>query len=132
VARYDQSGLLTMVLQEFIEWDHYVRCMCLGQEKVLPMKYDPESAATYHPRGHLAPELGDAGRGRRQKLVRRLGYDMNTCEFAVRDGVPYAIDFMNPAPDMDVNSLTPLRFPPGASATWPTWCIDLAKNPRRR
>jgi glutathione synthase/RimK-type ligase-like ATP-grasp enzyme len=38
---YNQSGLLTMVLQEFIEWDHYVRCMCLGQTEVLPMKYDP-------------------------------------------------------------------------------------------
>jgi hypothetical protein len=30
-----------------------------------------------------------------------LGYDMNTVEFAVRDGIPYAIDFMNCAPDAD-------------------------------
>ena len=43
-------------------------------------------------------------------LVRALGYDMNSIEFAVRDGVPYAIDFMNPAPDMDINSLTPHYF----------------------
>ena len=50
-------------------------------------------------------------------------------EFAIRDGVPYAIDFMNPAPDMDINSLTQHYF---------AWCvrhmadmvIDLAKNPR--
>jgi hypothetical protein len=28
----------------------------------------------------------------------------------VKDGIPYAIDFMNPAPDMDVNSLTPHYF----------------------
>ena len=61
--------------------------------------------------------------------VRALGYDMNTVEFAVRDGVPYAIDFMNPAPDMDINSLTPTYF---------EWCvrhmadlaIDRANNPR--
>ncbi len=61
--------------------------------------------------------------------MRALGYDMNTAEFAIRDGVPYAIDFMNPAPDMDINSLTPTYF---------EWCvrrmadlvIDLAKNPR--
>ena len=39
--------------------------------------------------------------------MRALGYDMNSIEFAIRDGVPYAIDFMNPAPDMDINSLTP-------------------------
>jgi hypothetical protein len=43
-------------------------------------------------------------------LMRALGYDMCSLEFAVRDGVPYAIDFMNPAPDMDVNSLTPHYF----------------------
>ena len=35
---------------------------------------------------------------------------MNTCEFAIRDGVPYAIDFMNAAPDLDRGSLTPDAF----------------------
>ena len=35
---------------------------------------------------------------------------MNSVEFAIKDGVPYAIDFMNPAPDMDLNSLTPEYF----------------------
>ena len=34
-----------------------------------------------------------------------LGYDFNTVEFAVRDGIPYAIDFCNGAPDADVNSV---------------------------
>ena len=43
-------------------------------------------------------------------LCRALGYDMNTVEFAVQDGIPYAIDFMNPAPDMDIYSLTPSYF----------------------
>jgi hypothetical protein len=35
---------------------------------------------------------------------------MNSLEFAIRDGVPYAIDFMNPAPDFDINSLGPKWF----------------------
>jgi hypothetical protein len=35
---------------------------------------------------------------------------MNSIEYAVQDGVPYAIDFMNPAPDFDINSLTPTYF----------------------
>ena len=126
---YDQSGLLTMVLQEFIEWDQYVRCMCLGQEHVLPMKYDPKARKYHVEHAHLTPELGARVVGDALKLVRALGYDMNTVEFAVRDGVPYAIDFMNPAPDMDINSLTPHYF---------SWCvnhmadmvIDLAQNPR--
>jgi hypothetical protein len=107
---YDQSGLLTMVLQEFIEWDHYVRCMCLGQEEVLPIRYDPKERKYHVDHAHLSSDLGQRVVADALKLVRALGYDMNTVEFAVRDGVPYAIDFMNPAPDMDVYSLTPFYF----------------------
>ena len=44
---YNQSGLLTMVLQEFINWEQYVRCMCLGQEHILPMKYDPHTPSLH-------------------------------------------------------------------------------------
>jgi hypothetical protein len=43
-------------------------------------------------------------------LCRALGYDMNTVEFAVRDGVPYAIDYLNPAPDADRNSVGEANF----------------------
>lgn len=39
-----------------------------------------------------------------------LGYDFNTVEFAVRDGIPYAIDFCNPAPDADKNSVGEENF----------------------
>ena len=107
---YDSSGLLTMVLQEFIEWDQYIRCLCLGQETVLPMKYDPRERKYHVEHEHLTPALGRRIVDDSLTLVRALGYDMNTVEWAVRDGVPYAIDFMNPAPDMDVNSLTPFYF----------------------
>src|SRR5881227_4467348 len=41
IRYYDSSGLLTMIAQEFIRWDQYVRCMCLGQHDVLVMPYDP-------------------------------------------------------------------------------------------
>ena len=43
-------------------------------------------------------------------LCRALGYDLNTVEFAVEDGVPYAIDFMNPAPDAGLESVGPENF----------------------
>ena len=43
-------------------------------------------------------------------LNHALGYDMNSVEFAIKDGVPYAIDFTNPAPDMDVHSILPKHF----------------------
>lgn len=44
------------------------------------------------------------------KLNKALGYDFNTVEFAVRDGIPYAIDFCNPAPDADINSVGQANF----------------------
>ncbi len=126
---YNQSGLLTMILQEFIEWEHYVRCMCLGQEHILPMRYDPKTRSYLVDHAHLSPEMGERIVADSLKLVRALGYDMNTVEWAIQDGVPYAIDFMNPAPDMDIYSLTPTYF---------EWCVkrmadmavDLAVNPR--
>jgi len=99
-----------MIVQEFIEWEHYVRCICLGQEEVLPIKYDPRERKYHVEHRHLTPELGRRIVQDSLKLVRALGYDMNTCEWAVRDGVPYAIDFMNPAPDFDIYSLTPFYF----------------------
>jgi hypothetical protein len=43
-------------------------------------------------------------------LCRALGYDLNTVEFAVENGIPYAIDFMNPAPDADLHSVGQANF----------------------
>jgi hypothetical protein len=110
IHHYDHSGLLTMVVQEFIKWDQFVRCIALGQEEVLPIKYDPRERKYHVEHDHLTPELGKRIVDDSLKLVRALGYDMNSLEWAVRDGVPYAIDFMNPAPDMDIHSLTPHYF----------------------
>ena len=110
LEHYNSSGLLTMILQEYIQWDHFVRCICLGQEEVLPIKYDPRERKYHVDHEHLTPELGQRIVEDSLKLVRALGYDMDSMEWAIRDGVPYAIDFMNPAPDMDINSLTPEYF----------------------
>ncbi len=35
------------------------------------------------------------------RINQYLGYDFNTVELAVKDGIPYAIDFCNPAPDAE-------------------------------
>jgi hypothetical protein len=110
LENYNQSGMLTMVVQEFIHWDQYFRCLCLGQAEVLAIKYDPGQRRYFPEQDHLQTPLGKQLVTDSLKLVRALGYDMNSVEWAVRDGVPYAIDFMNPAPDMDVNSLTPTFF----------------------
>jgi hypothetical protein len=126
---YNQSGLLTMVLQEFIEWDNYVRCMVLGQEHVLPMKYDPREKKYHVVHDHLSPELGKRVVEDCLTLVRALDYDMNTVEFAIRDSVPYAIDFMNPAPDMDIYSLTPHYFE-WVVKHMADMVIEMAQNPK--
>ncbi|MGE0439262.1 MAG: RimK family alpha-L-glutamate ligase [Gemmatimonadales bacterium] len=107
---YDRSGLLTMIVQEFIEWDEFVRCLCIGQDTIYPIKYDPK-ARKYHAELDFLPKaLHDRVVADSLTLVRALGYDMNSMEWAIRDGIPYAIDFMNPAPDMDIYSLTPTHF----------------------
>ena len=110
IENYNTSGLLTMIVQEFIEWEQFIRCMSLGQKDVLCMKYDPKNRCYVPEEDHLSPELEARIKKDSLTLMRALGYDMCSLEFAVRDGIPYAIDFMNPAPDMDINSLTPHYF----------------------
>jgi hypothetical protein len=112
LAAYDRSGQKTMILQQFIEWDEYLRCICIGREHILPIRYNPkaEFMARYEvdrpPEGELRRRaVADA-----TTLVQALGYDMDTVEFAVKDGVLYAIDFLNPAPDFDDFSIKEESF----------------------
>lgn len=129
IHHYDQFGLLTPIVQEFIEWTQFVRCIALGQEEVMPIKYDPRERKYHVDHQHLSPELGRRIVDDTLTLVRALGYDMDSLEWAVRDGVPYAIDFMNPAPDMDVYSLTPFYFE-WVVKHMADLAIRLAKHPR--
>jgi hypothetical protein len=126
---YNQSGRLTMIVQEFIKWDQFIRCICLGQEEVLPIRYDPSERRYHVDHSYLTPELGQRVVEDSLRLVRALGYDMDSMEWAIRDGVPYAIDFMNPAPDMDIYSLTPHYFE-WAVQHMADMVIRLAKSPR--
>ncbi len=106
---YNQTGDLCMTLQHGVEFEEYYRCYAIGQEKVHIMKYDPK--APHHERyvkGNPPPsstELHERIVKDALTLCRALGYDMNTVEFAVEGGVPYAIDFLNPAPDAEITSV---------------------------
>lgn len=109
-AEYDKSGTLCMTLQEGIDFDQFVRCYCVGQEEVMIMAYDPRkpylSGEQYvHNPNYLAPALAERVRNDVRTLCTALGYDINTVEFAIKDDVPYAIDFMNPAPDAELASV---------------------------
>jgi glutathione synthase/RimK-type ligase-like ATP-grasp enzyme len=110
---YNESGQLSMIVQEGIKWEAYVRCIVLGRKHVYPHEWDPSRPhheRYSHAKFGVAKPLMDVIVQHAITLCEALGYDMNTCEFAVRDGVPYAIDFMNSAPDLDSNSLTPDAF----------------------
>jgi len=107
---YNQTGRLCMTLQEGIDYDQFVRCYCVGKEKVLIMPYDPSkpylSGEQYVPNpDYLAPELASRVEKDVKTICTALGYDLNTVEFAIQDGIPYAIDFMNPAPDAELASV---------------------------
>lgn len=111
---YNQTGQLCMILQEFIDWQQYARCICIGKTKILVTNWDPRKP--HHERYKetdqtLSPDLHTQIEAEAIRLNEALGYDMNTVEFAIRDGVPYAIDFMNSAPDFDITSLTEKYFP---------------------
>lgn len=113
MAAYDQTRDLAMMAQEAIEFTEYYRIYVLGRKRVHIMRYDPKQP--HHLRYvKNAPKtdqkLWDRMHADAIKLCEVLGYDMNTVEFAVRGGIPYAIDFMNCAPDADVNSVGQENF----------------------
>ncbi|MBI1787075.1 MAG: hypothetical protein HYR60_05910 [Acidobacteria bacterium] len=115
---YNQTGDLCMTLQQAIDFEEYFRCYVVGQERVHLMRYDPRQPHEnrYVKNGPpIRPELEERMTGDCLKLCRALGYDLNTVEFAVQDGVPYAIDFLNPAPDADCHSVGPENF---------AWIVD--------
>ena len=110
---YDQTRDLCMTLQAAVNFKEYFRCYVVGQAEVRIMPYDPRRP---HAERYVLdpPEYPAELLKRVEKdaltLCRALGYDLNTVEFAVEDGIPYAIDFMNPAPDADLHSVGAENF----------------------
>lgn len=105
---HPETGQLVMLLQEEIVFDEYFRVYCLGGKAVRIMDYEPRNP--HHLRyvvdkSPSSKKLLATVKDYTQRLCKGLGYDFNTVEFAVKDGIPYAIDFGNPAPDADVNSV---------------------------
>src|SRR5882724_309405 len=110
---YDQTRDLCMTLQAAVNFKEYFRCYVVGQKEVRIMPYDPR-----RPHEHryvldaveYSPKLLKRVEKDALTLCKALGYDLNTVEFACENGVPYAIDFMNPAPDADLHSVGRASF----------------------
>jgi hypothetical protein len=110
LAAYDRTAPYCMTLQEFIDFDQYVRCFTFGKTDITPVHYDPRERRYIVDHKYLTPDLGDRIVKDAQTINEALGYEMNTIEFAVQDGVPYAIDFLNPAPDFERDRITQHYF----------------------
>jgi glutathione synthase/RimK-type ligase-like ATP-grasp enzyme len=107
-----ETGQLVMLLQEEIIFEEYYRCYCIGRKHVRIMPYEPRNphhlryVANHRPSAKLLKTMEEIV----LKINNYLGYDFNTVELAIRDGVPYAIDFCNPAPDADLKSVGEENF----------------------
>lgn len=110
--KHAETNQLVMLLQEEIVFEEYYRCYCIGGKYVRIMPYEPRNphhlryVANFTPTPERLQEM--------EKIVLRinqyLGYDFNTVELAIRNGIPYAIDFCNPAPDADLKSVGEENF----------------------
>jgi glutathione synthase/RimK-type ligase-like ATP-grasp enzyme len=119
--KHGETGELVMLLQEEIVFDEYYRCYCIGGKHVRIMPYEPRNphhlryVANFNPSAERLHQM--------EQIVLRinhyLGYDFNTVELALRDGVPYAIDFCNPAPDAEKTSVGEDNF---------NWVVETAAN----
>lgn len=107
------TGQLVMMLQEEIVFEEYFRVYCLGGKAVRIMPYEPRNPHHLRyvvDRPPSSKKLLATIKEYTIRLCEGLGYDFNTVEFAVKDGIPYAIDFGNPAPDADIKSVGQENF----------------------
>jgi hypothetical protein len=137
LSAYEQTAPYCMTLQEFIDFRLYVRCFTFGKTDIVPVAYDPHERRYLVEHEYLTPEVGARVVRDAQTMNLALGYEMNTIEFAIRDGVPYAIDFLNPACDFERDRITQFYFDmavermsrlvldralnPQPTSPWPRW-----------
>jgi glutathione synthase/RimK-type ligase-like ATP-grasp enzyme len=119
--KHKETEQLVMLLQEEIVFEEYYRCYCLGRKHVRIMPYEPRNPHHQRYQANFAPSPERLKQ--MEDIVLRinhyLGYDFNTVELAVRDGIPYAIDFGNPAPDAERTSVGEENF---------EWVVETAAN----
>ena len=119
--KHTETGQLVMMLQEEIVFEEYYRCYCVGGKYVKIMPYEPRNP--FHMRYSASFQPTEEKLKQMEEIVLRineyLGYDFNTVELAIRDGIPYAIDFCNPAPDADKESVGEENF---------EWIVEISAN----
>lgn len=119
--KHAETGQLVMLLQEEIIFEEYYRIYCVGRKYVHIMPYEPRNPhhLRYQAAHRPSPELHKLMTDIVLRINQYLGYDLNTVELALRNGVPYAIDFCNPAPDADIKSVGQENF---------DWIVETMSN----
>ncbi|MDP4284773.1 MAG: hypothetical protein Q8891_10130 [Bacteroidota bacterium] len=120
-TKHGETGELVMMLQEEIIFDEYYRCYCIGGNDVHIMPYEPRNPHHLRYVADFKPDQKrlDLMTGIVLRICNYLGYDFNTVELALRDGIPYAIDFCNPAPDAELTSVGRENF---------DWVVETSAN----
>ncbi len=111
---YEKSGSLTMMLQELVVWDTFIRVPTIGRRWARAIRYDPAPLGMggYNQDYDALPrDIRDKAEELSMAFNKALGYDMNAIELAVRDGLYYGIDLTNYTPDLDYRSLKDAHFP---------------------
>ncbi len=105
------SRTLVFMLQEDIAYQHFARCFYIAGD-VTTARFEPPDRVAGERLGHYSvdpgafgPELLERIETYVRELNQALGYEINTTELLVKDGIPYAIDFLNFACDFDINSV---------------------------
>jgi glutathione synthase/RimK-type ligase-like ATP-grasp enzyme len=71
LAAYDRTAPFCMTLQEFIEFDQYVRCFTFGKTDIIPVAYDPRERRYLVEHASSPPSSGRASCGTRRRSISR-------------------------------------------------------------
>lgn len=119
---YNETGQFVMMLQEAIEYTDYFRCYCIDRKEVRIMQYDPKQPHQLRYSKNPLPKAEKLMKKLHKDVLtinNELGYDFNAIEYAIKDGIPYAIDFYNPAPEADIKLLGDDNF---------EWLVESSAN----
>ncbi len=111
---YSGTGHKTMMLQEFLTWDLYIRIPTIGRRWARAIRYDPAPMGMggYNQDYDILPrDVRDQAEELSLRFNQALGYDMNAIELAFKDGKYFGIDLTNYTPDMDYKSFKDAHFP---------------------
>jgi hypothetical protein len=130
---YNATGQRVTMVQQLVEAEHWLRCICVGGQQVMVLELDGPLGAV-RPHGAddrwLAAAVRDEAIAGSRRLTQALGYDLNAVEWVVAGGVPWLLDGQDPVPDLGRDVVGPHAFE--ALVGWVAdVTVQRARSPRR-